>query len=296
MRHALFFGLIIVLNTTPAASQFVGTNLDPFATSYPAPPYLYEGSRMVSVKFSTSAEVVRALVPSPLDPVQSDQITAFVVESHLVDPGVFSYYEAGLAISVTYQGVVGFYYPIMYLDEPLAIFPAREIWGFSKVGADININWSPGGDAVSATVSTLGSSPTDLITINADFPTEASIPSREAVTHFYSLKLFPSVEAGGRPDVCQLTRFQATTTSFDLRSGNGALVLGEVATDPLADIPIYGLLAVNTAYQDSDLPFGQVVYDYIAQTGTCDAGFTQPYIFRDSFESGDTLAWSATVP
>jgi len=65
MRYVWLIGL--VLTAAPGAAQsFEGTNLDPYATPYPAPPYLYEGSCFLSVTFTTSTGVVQALVPEPL--------------------------------------------------------------------------------------------------------------------------------------------------------------------------------------------------------------------------------------
>jgi acetoacetate decarboxylase len=283
MRSLWLCGFAVVLAAAPGAAQsFEGTHLDPFTLPYPDPPALFEGSRVVAVTFTTSPDVVEALVPAPL--THGNQITAFAAEHHIVSPIPFSYNEGGLLASTSYQGVVGTFHPILYLDEPPPIYAAREIWGFSKVSAEIDINWLPGDDSVIATVSRSG---TTLIRIDADFGPPSPMPPPEAVGHGYALKLVPSGEAGGDPDVCQLTRTQQTHSSSGFRTGTGTLVFGSTQSDPLADIPINGIVDVVTYYADVSLPFGQVVWDYLAQPGGCAAVLSSPFIGNDSFESFD---------
>jgi acetoacetate decarboxylase len=227
------------------------------------PPFTYEGSRVVSVDFRTSPEVLRALVPEPLVPNAAGELSAVIVHHHIVAPGTLSYYEAFLAIPVSHEGVAGQYIPVLYLDEAAAITGGREIWGFSKFGAEIQIVEEEG--QVHASVQSLG---VTLIDISVR-PGDPLVPIPETPNApIFNVKLIPSVEKGAPPDVLQLTATTLGNPKFtELRPGVGTLDFGSTPTDPLGRINVLEVLRAACYQYGFILDYGEVVYDYLAEGG-----------------------------
>jgi acetoacetate decarboxylase len=252
-----------ILPVTGRAQDFSGTHLAGTSLSYPMPPFTYEGSRVVSVDFRTSPEVLRALVPEPLVPNAAGELSAAIVHHHIVAPMPLSYYEAFLIVPVSHEGAAGVYMPVLYLDEAAAITGGREIWGFSKFGAEIQIIEEEG--EVHASVQT---GDVTLVDISVS-PGDALVPIPETPNvPIFNVKLIPSVEKGAAPDVLQLT---ATTlgdrTVTELRPGVGTLEFGSTPADPLGRIPVLEILRAACYEYDFTLDYGEVVYDYLAKGG-----------------------------
>lgn len=253
----------VLLPVVGRAQGFSGTHLAGTSLSYPMPPFIYEGSRVVSVAFRTSPEVLRALVPEPLVPNAAGEVSAAIVHHHIVAPMPLSYYEAFLVIPVSHEGAAGQYIPVLYLDEAAAITGGREIWGFSKFGAEIQIIEEVG--EVHASVQT---GDVTLIDMSVS-PGDPLVPIPETPNvPIFNVKLIPSVEKGAPPDVLQLT---ATTLGdrkiTELRPGVGTLDFGSTPLDPLGRIPVLEILRAACYEYNFTLDYGEVVYDYLAKGG-----------------------------
>jgi acetoacetate decarboxylase len=262
-RLVIALSVIIVIPPGMGRAQdFSGTHLAGTSLPYPMPPFTYQGSQAVTVDFRTSPEVLRALVPEPLVPNGASELSAAIVHHHIVAPVPLSYYEAYLVIPVSHEGAAGQYIPVLYLDEAAAITGGREIWGFSKFGAEIQIVEEAG--EVRASVRQ-GDVTLMHISVRLGDPL-ARIPERPNVPIF-NVKLIPSVEKGAPPDVLQLT---ATTPGdpqiTELRPGVGMLEFGSTPTDPLGSIPVLEILGAACSEGGFILDYGEVVYDYLAES------------------------------
>lgn len=243
----------------PTAIGLEGTNLSSHALPYGAPPFTYEGSRLLSIAFTTSPEILRAMVPEPLTPNPDHVMSILVADHHITRPLVVSYYEAMLAVPVSHDGCVGTYLPVLYLDKVLPIIGGREIWGFSKVEAEIHL--SAGGSTVTATVVREG---TTLIDMAAHLG-EPVVPIPEMPNDpIFNLKLIPSVTQGAQPDVKQLTSTVGGDVKIHVvRGGTGTLALASLASDPLGAIPVVEIVGAGYQEQDFVLGYGEVVFDYL---------------------------------
>lgn len=264
VRLMLALSVVAVIFPAPGRAQdFSGTHLAGTSLSYPMPPFRYEGSRVVSVGFRTSPEVLRALVPEPLVPNPAGQASALIVHHHIVAPMPLSYCEAFLVVPVSHEGAAGAYIPVLYLDEAAAITGGREIWGFSKFGAEIQIVEEEG--RVRASVQTGGVTLIDMSVRPGDplvpIPETPNLP-------IFNVKLIPSVEKGAPPDVLQLTATTLGDREFtELRPGAGRLEFGSTPIDPLGSIPILEILDAAFYVYDFTLDYGEVVHDYLAGGG-----------------------------
>lgn len=258
-----FLVATVLLPTKGFAQDFSGTHLASTSLSYPMPPFTYEGSRVVSVAFRTSPEVLRAMVPDPLVTDATSELSVSIVHHHIVAPMPLSYYEAFLLIPVSHEGSPGQYIPVLYLDDAAAIIGGREIWGFSKFGGEIQIV-EEGGE-VRATVQQAG---VTLIDVSVR-PGDPLVPIPETPNlPIFNVKVIPSVEEGAPPDVMQLT---ATTMGnprvTELRPGVGTLSFGSTPVDPLGSIPVLEILGASCYEYGFTLDYGKVIHDYLAEGG-----------------------------
>jgi acetoacetate decarboxylase len=258
----LLLSLLLFLPTA-GAQDFEGTHLSSNTLPYGAPPFTYEGSRFLSITFKTSPDVLRAMVPEPLTPNPDNLMSILVADHHIAQPAEVSYLEAILAVPVSHEDFAGIYMPVLYLDEVIPIIGGREIWGFSKVEAEIQM--SDAGGTMSASVVRNG---TTLIDISAQLG-EPVVPVPELPNDpMLNLKLIPSVKKGAPPDVKQLT----STVSRDVkthvvRGGVGKIALDSIPSDPLGSIPVVEIVSLGYQEQDFVLDYGEVVLDYLNPSG-----------------------------
>ncbi len=249
-----------VVPVMPLAQDFARTNLDANWPVYDEPPYQFTGSRGVIVSFATDPQVVRTLVPQPMTPDSGGQISLVVVRHHVTAPLEARYNEAFLSIPVSIGGVSGDFLPVLYLDQAGPITCGREIWGFRKVDARIDIEEADG--VYRAVVYRDGAA---IIRLEATLVTQLQqipvSPSRPIL----NLKLIPSCEVGTAPQVKQLTAVTlADRTTHELHMAQAELSFASTPLDPLADIPIQRVGGAWFFVNDFVQGHGEVVYDYLA--------------------------------
>jgi acetoacetate decarboxylase len=242
------------------AQGFEGTTLSSQILPYKAPPYVFEGSQYLVTTIATSPEVLRAMVPEPLQPNPRGLMHFIAARQHLVEPEEIVYLEVLLVIPVGFSGTEGIYMPVLYLDQALPIVTGREIYGYNKVDAEIE--WRESDGTVQATVRRWGETLIDMrAQLGEELPQVPEMPS----TPNFNLKHIPSVEAGSPPDVLELTATTLTDVRRTaMRPGAGELRLGSAKYDPLGSIPV--LAVASTVYYEQDfvLGSGEVVHDYLA--------------------------------
>jgi acetoacetate decarboxylase len=240
------------------SNLFEGTHLSSRTPPYPLPPYTYEGNRMLIVVARTSPDLLRALVPEPLVVNPAGQMFIYVGDLNLVAPVHVGYHEAGIMIPASDGREEGVYLPVLYLDQALPIVVGREVWGYPKFQAVIDLVEEAA--VVRASVRSEGTSLIDAtLRLGAPVP-----PANMSPRTMFLLKRIPSVTGPSSLDVRRLTtavlRDEKCT---EMRPGDVTLRLGSTALDPLGTIPL--LEVVNGFYIKGGfvLDHGRVVHDYL---------------------------------
>jgi acetoacetate decarboxylase len=231
------------------------------APLYPAPPFRYEGVRILNLPFNTTPETLRALVPAPLMVNPESLIFIYVGQFNVVAPVPFRYLEAGIGVPVSFSGTPGRYAVYLYLDHVGGIVAGREIYGWPKKDAKISFTEENG--EISAQVVREG-----VTLIDATWHRSQRIdpiPEQPAVPWF-NLKLIPSVKKNAPPDVMQLTSTPMDNGPKELYAGSATLTLGSSASDPVGKIQIVGMVQATYTIQDFTLGFGEVIYDYLTES------------------------------
>jgi len=101
--------------------------------------YVLGDGVMVMVIFRTKAEVVKRVLPPPLEPDPASTGLVYVTEFHRTNFGA-TYNEGALFISAQYKGEVGKYCLSMPVTNDMALIWGREVYGFpQKIAETIHV-------------------------------------------------------------------------------------------------------------------------------------------------------------
>jgi acetoacetate decarboxylase len=264
---SLFF-IFILFHSLCEAQELKGFSMPLTAPLYGAPPLKYFDSKIVTVVFKTSPEVLRKLVPQPLVPNPDNLMYAYTSSLNVNDyqSGGFNfpggnYFEVALGIPVRFDKTAGNYCVVMYLDKTVTgVSLGREIWGYPKKGAQITFDEKDG--KVSSIVSRFD---TPIIKLNFERVQKVEPVPPRPPTPTFSLKYIPSVKKDALPDVMQLTSTVSELKRKEMWRGNGSVEFGSLSADPLGDIPVLQIVGGQYEVAEGSLPFGEVAHDYLAK-------------------------------
>ena len=214
------------------------------ASLYPDPPYEYRGSNLVTA--AVTGHLPAGVLPEGLDTAPDPMLTA--VFADYPDTTIGPYREAIVLVGCSWRGAIGLYCPFIYVDSDAAMAAGREVWGFPKKLADIELDVS--GDTVRARLSRLGS---DLLVLEGDAaePTDPAVAA--AALPIYNHKVIPGV-AAKEPDVDCLTEVRLGMSGRQAWTGFGTLRTGGEVAQVLGDA---GRVELIRAVVDSVLPAGE---------------------------------------
>jgi len=244
-----------------------GFSMPTDAPFYPAPPYQYRDGWSFTIPFRTNAQVLRKLVPEPLTPNKDSIMVLSLHRWKITTPFTLEYHEAILSAPVTFQEKAGTYMVYLYLDDAVAIVAGREIWGFPKKNAVIKLVEQQG--TLQATVERGG-----VTLVRASMPLGKLVRenSEQPDSDYFNLKLIPSANKGGPPDVMQLTSARGVDQKLKaMCTGKAAVTLSGTTTDPLQHIPMLEVLEASYSQSDFVLTYGEILHDYLKQRATVTA-------------------------
>lgn len=219
---------------------------------------------MLSVLYCTDPEIVRRILPPPLEPTDEPLVLLYVARFEHTNFGV-SYGEAGLALACRLGRKHGFYPVFMPVDDDTALVAGREVYGFPKKLAE-QITLRRTGDDVEARVVRRGTLLVDVrgrvlaAAASSDLDGFAPVRRGERRLRAFLTKCFPA-PSGTRLDglprlVEQETRLQPCESP---RAVALTAHLGSSETDPLETIPIRELRTAVYGRYDVTLYPGYVV-------------------------------------
>lgn len=234
----------------------LGPSLPHRAPLYPAPPCRYTASEFQLLSMTADPQAVARLVPAPLRPNTDGQLVLMV--NRLTADAFGSYREVALLVPSSFEGVEGSFTAFMYLDADSPLAAGREVWGFPKKLATLDIE----GDASIQTVVRRG----DAAIIESSVELSAELGPEDLAFNptFFNLKLVPSVVAGAPPDVMQLTSTTLTDIEIErARGGTASVTLRSAEGDPLGPLSPRQVGGAAAIQMSVTLGFGQVLHDYV---------------------------------
>jgi acetoacetate decarboxylase len=231
--------------------------------AYPRGPYKFYNREFVIISYRTDPEVLRAVVPEPLEPIGDTVNYEFI---RMPDStGFGDYTETGQVIPVRYKaadGTVqeGGYVHAMYLDDNSPIAGGREIWGFPKKLATPKIAHEN-----ETLVGTLhyGSVLCVSATMGYKHREIDHVPLVQSLAKpSFMIKIIPHVDC--TPRICELVRYYLEdVTVKGAWTGPAALQLFEHAMCDVARLPVREVVSASHFICDLTLGLGEVVFDYL---------------------------------
>jgi acetoacetate decarboxylase len=262
MISITILGLLISLSQLCNAQSFDGTYFSNSPPAYLNMPYVFQGSENYWITVKTDPEVIRALVPEPLQPLPNSEIKLIFAKHRIVSPIRIYYHEVYIMTVVSFGDLYAGFLPILYLDKIETITPAREVWGYNKVGGDIEFNESD--NEVSISLKQM-----DTLLIKASFVLGESFvpPAEKTGADVINCKYIPSAVQDAPPDVHQLNL--SSLHEYDrtnMRLGTAKVEFFSTSLNPWGKIPILEIKDAGWFECSFKMDYGEVIYDYLKET------------------------------
>jgi acetoacetate decarboxylase len=188
---------------------------------------------MVMAMFRTKADVVKKVLPPPLEPDPASMGSAYVAEFHRTNFGV-TYNEAALFISAQYRGEVGSYCLSMPVTNDMALIGGREVYGFPKKIAE-TINVKREGNKVTGVCVRKG---VPIITIKVNLKGPAEPGAIPPIGPNYLFKHFQNPRLDSFDYNPRLVKQRNQIDWGKVELGEGELTLAKSKHDPVSEIPV----------------------------------------------------------
>lgn len=232
-------------------------------------------AEMLIVMWETKPEIVRRLLPPPLEPAEKPIATAFLAHYPKTDFGP-PYYEGALFLRATFGGMEGGYCLAMPVTGDLAMAGGREYFGYPKKLA--NISFKRSGDIVEGYLERHGVRFFNLrvrLTGKAsteEFQNIVLSDTSDKGTVTYNFKHFPAPELVGFDYNPRLVRERTILRPNVAEWGEAEVTLAHSDHDPWSEVEIVRVLgSAYTIGHNTMLPA-----ELVAET---DAATFAPYAF-----------------
>jgi acetoacetate decarboxylase len=220
---------------------------------YSFPVREFKGAQMLGVIFETRAELVREILPPPLEPAEQPTGMMFIAsypETNL-GPG---YREAALFLRCRHGGEVGTHCLSMPIDsEPVRMHNGRDIYGFPKKLASIHLERQ--GQQAVGWVERFGIRFVEIRVTLTD-----SLPALPPLGPTFLFKAMPAADlTRGFDGPVLLVRQQTEVEMRSLEIGNAEVTLRESPHDPWAEIALEKTLMAFCLVSDNSMQPGKVV-------------------------------------
>lgn len=224
---------------------------------YGKPPLVWKDMRIQLVVYETDIKNIQKVVPSPLE-VRTNRVITWVSQFELgTTQGAFK--EMAIYVQVKYQDYEGDYEPFLYVNSSLPLTAGREIWGYQKKMADINLFHDQ--EAVIGKVVRLDHQILKTLVVPDYVASMDEVPwSRDGV---FSLKYIPSAEEGGTSiRELVLTEGKFTASEGKFFGGRASVLYERSEIDPTYLLEPTSIIGGFSGEGELYLPLGKIVHDY----------------------------------
>ena len=194
-------------------------NMPAFSPYYPMPPARYRSVRFQHVYFRADVSAVDRVLPACFEPADDGFCAAIgMVAEWSANYGRFE--ESVLVVKCRYEGQVGYFAPVVFLNSRSSIPAGREIYGTPKVFADMEVNMD---ERVMYTDTRLAG--TSVLNVRTTMHRDASTDEMPKLEPSWRLKVIPRADGQG-VDVMQLidgSKVMSDVTVHVVRAGDGVV-------------------------------------------------------------------------
>lgn len=229
------------------------------------PPFYYRHMEMMFLVYRTDPEAALRWLPDALELDEPALVT--IILAHYGQSTFGPYNEAMISIRARFEGKVWSYYPALFTDNEAPLIGGREIWGFAKKLAKVEVRHE------SEVMMGLVERPTGNRLLTAVMRNERPVAVEDfGITPSISLRMFPSATADTRPAVAELIG-----SALELKPHIGANGLPDIwtgpgsvhydapsAVDPWYLLPVREMVGSYSGTFDAVLGHGTVLKDLLA--------------------------------
>lgn len=235
-----------------------GASMPVDAPYYQSPPFYYRDARSMTISFETDGEAAAELLPEGLTlPTPARAVLTFV---HYPRSTFGPYNETILSIRCEWEGEAQGYIAHIAVDTVPPMVGGREIWGYPKKLAHIEIAQEQ--ELVRATLER----PEGVRLVTATMRPERPQPivDQGGGGGSLSLRVIPSPEPEMPPSIAELVQVRSTDRqTHELWSGPATLSFDACSDlDPWHRLPVRKLLGGVFSVADFTLPHGRVIKSY----------------------------------
>ncbi|HXW33450.1 MAG TPA: acetoacetate decarboxylase family protein [Acidimicrobiales bacterium] len=234
-----------------------------------------EGPLLPSLEgvYATKPEIVAAVIPPPLEAPPDPRVHVRITNIDIDLPDGTKHQEkvGYFAVDALYEGTVGEYPLLIPIDLDSAVSISRERFGEPKKLAEIHLGRD--GDHVEGAMARQGVTFAEMV---GDITGILPVPEPYPATQFW-FKFLPAVDGIGFDAGPILVRVDQIRSPKTLETVEGKLVLRDLATAPVADLPVDDLISLTwttrrSSHQpvvvgpvdaDAFAPFAAARYDHV---------------------------------
>lgn len=229
--------------------------------AFPKGPYHFRNREYMIITYRTDPNLLRDLVPSPLEPV--GDLVKFEFIRMPDSTGFGDYTESGQVMPVLLNGKPGNFILSMFLNDHAPIAGGRELWGFPKKLAEPSLRVEK-----DTLIGTLDYGSVRIATATMGYKHHV-LDTTKMLQAFeepnYLLKIIPHVD--GSPRICELVRYYLEDVRIiGAWSGPSALSLSPHALANISGLPVREIVSASHIVADLTLGLGTVVEDYLAKS------------------------------
>ncbi len=227
---------------------------------------VFKNAEMLNILWETKPEIIKRILPPPLQPAERAICTAFIAYYPSTNQGL-PYHESALFVRVKYNDEYGNYFLAMHVDDDRAMIGGREICGFPKKIAKIGLERKE--NEVKAWSERLGVKNIEVhVKLTGKFNSKETpniiqqfriLPGRKKGAINYNFKYFPSPDKKGFDYPPRLVRQETLIRPQSVEMGEAEVKLNSSIHDPWGELEIVQVLGALYLKTNNTMLPGEVV-------------------------------------
>lgn len=233
-------------------------NMPAFSPYYPMPPARYRNVRFQYVYFRADVSALDRVLPACFEPSEDGFCAAFGLSAGWsANYGQFQ--ETGLLVKCTYEGQVGYFAPVVFLNSRGSIPAGREIYGTPKVYAELKVGMD---ERVMYTETRLAG--TSVLSIRSTMHRDATVGEMPELQPSWRLKVIPRADGQGTEVMQIIDAGKATSdvTVHVVRAGDGVVQFDCVPIYDLSDFTPREYFGAHYIEMDYTEGYAEIVRDF----------------------------------
>jgi acetoacetate decarboxylase len=234
-------------------------NMPAYSPYYPMPPARYRQVRFQFVYFRADASALDRVLPACFE-ASEDGFCAAIGLSVPWSANYGKFEESVLVVRCTYQGQMGYFAPVVFLNSRSSIPAGREIYGTPKVFAEVEVGMD---ERVMYTDTRLAG--VSVLSIRSTMHREAAVEEMPSLQPSWRLKVIPRADGQGA-NLMQLIEASGATSDVTVhvcRAGEGVVQFHPSPIYDLSDFTpreYYGAHYVEMDYTEG---YAEIVHDFL---------------------------------